>query len=230
MTDLPPLSIALVTYKRTSLAVRTIQSTIENLNYPKELIGWFVGDDGSPKEHERVVRKALDGQRMIEYSNERWRNDGEENTYFSGQVWNHILGVAHQHSDFVLWLEDDWEMENKIELEPYIRMLQEREDVGMVTFRMLNIGADVHVVGHKDIIYLQYQRSTPYAYCGHPSLRHARFVRYYGWFHEQRSPGEIELDMDSRYREMMDGPLVWRPAMLDQWGGWHHIGKEKTWE
>lgn len=229
MTDLPPLSIALVTYKRTPLAVRTIQSTLENLVYPKELIAWFVGDDGSPKAHEQALRKALDGQRLIEYSNERWRNEGEEKTFFSGQVWNHVLGIAHQHSDFVLWLEDDWVLENKLNLEPYIHLLQEREEVGMVTFRILSVGAEVMTIGHNGEIFLQYGRRTQYGYCGHPTLRHARFVRFYGWFHEQRTPGEIEIDMDSRYRGMTNGPHVWRPATLDQWGAWHHIGQEKTW-
>jgi len=228
--DLPPLAIVLVTYRRTEMAVRTIKSTIEHLLYPPELIAWFVGDDGSPKKHETAIRRALKDQRLREYSNERLRNEGEEDTFFSGQVWNHVLGLGYQYSDFVLFLEDDWDMENDLDLIPYVRLLQQREDVGMVTFRILNVGADVRTVGENGEIFLQYQRTSAYGYCGHPSLRHARFVRYYGWFHEQRSPGEIELDMDSRYREQVDGPHVWRPATLDQWGGWHHIGVDKTWE
>jgi GT2 family glycosyltransferase len=229
MTDLPNLSIALVTYRRTRQAVETIRSTIEHLKYPGG-IAWVVGDDGSPKKHQEAVIRALKGQRLIEYNNERLRFEGHEKSYFAGQVWNHALGIAYQNSDFVLWLEDDWVMEEDLELAPYVRLLQEREDVGMVSFRILNIGADVHSVGHDGIVYLQYQRSSPYAYCGHPSLRHARFVKRYGWFHEERSPGEMELDMDSRYRGDPEGPHVWRPATLDQWGGWHHIGEEKTWE
>jgi hypothetical protein len=120
-------------------------------------------------------------------------------------------------------------MEQPLSLEPYIKLLQEREDVGIVTFRILNIGADVHTVGHNGEMFLHYQRTSAYAYCGHPALRHARFVRHYGWFHEERSPGEIELDMDSRYREDPDGPNIWRPATLDQWGAFHHIGVDKTW-
>ena len=230
MTDLPSISIVLVTYKRTSLAVRTIESTIQNLVYPKELLAWVVGDDGSPKKHGTALRKALKGQRVIEYSNERFRDEGQEDTYFAGQTWNHALGIGYQNSDFVLFLEDDWELENQINLEPYVKLLQEREDVGIVTFRILSIGAETLTVGHNGEIFLQYGRRTQYGYCGHPALRHARFVRHYGWFHEQRSPGEIEIDMDARYRDDPDGPHIWRPATLDQWGGWHHIGQEKTWK
>lgn len=230
MSDLPPVSIVLVTYKRTQHAVRTIKSTLENLIYPPELLAWVVGDDGSPKAHEAALRKALKGQRLIEYNNERMRLIGEEKTYFSGQTWNHALGIGYQNSDFVLFLEDDWELENKIDLIPYVKLLQEREDVGIVTFRILSIGAHVTTIGHNGEIFLRYERDTQYGYCGHPALRHARFVRHYGWFHEARTPGEIEIDMDARYRDDPNGPWVWRPATLDQWGGWHHIGTEKTWK
>jgi GT2 family glycosyltransferase len=229
MTDLPLIAIVLVTYRRTQHAVRTVRSTIENLKYPKDLLCWVVGDDGSPKAHEKAVKNALTGQKLIGYYNERLRNQGEEKTFFAGQTWNQAMGIGYQQSDFVLFLEDDWELEQPLDLAPYARMLQEREDVGICTFRILNIGADVHTVGHDGVVYLQYQRTTPYAYCGHPALRHARFVRRYGWFHEQRSPGEIELDMDARYRGDPEGPHVWRPAALDPWGGYHHIGQEKTW-
>lgn len=230
MTNLPEISIVLVTYRRTQQAVRTVESTIKNLVYPKENLAWVVGDDGSPKTHGKAIRKALEGQRLIEYCNERYRNIGEEKTYFCGQTWNHAMGLGYQNADLVLFLEDDWEMEKPLELLPYVHLLREREDVGICTFRILNIGADVHTVGHDGRVYLQYQRTSPYGYCGHPALRHARFIRHYGWFHEQRNPGEIEIDMDSRYREDPNGPNIWRPATLDQWGGWYHIGDRKTWE
>lgn len=231
MTDeLPNIAIVMVTYKRTDQAVRTIKSTADNLVYPKEKLAWFVGDDGSPAKHETAVRKALKDESLHDYHNERMRPEGQEDSYYAGKVWNRALGLGYQFSDFVLFLEDDWLMEKPLFLEPYVKLLQEREDVGIVTFRILNVGADVHTVGHNGEVFLQYQRTSPYAYCGHPALRHARFVKYYGWFHEERSPGEIELDMDSRYREDGEGPVIWRPATLDQWGGWHHIGEVKTWK
>lgn len=230
MTDLPNIAIVLVTYKRTEETVRTIRATAEQLVYPKEKLGWFVGDDGSPKKHEVAVRKALEKEPLHAYHNERLRAEGQADTFYSGKVWNRALGLGYQWTDFVLFLEDDWVLEKPLELEPYVKILQEREDVGIVTFRILNIGADVHTVGHNGEVFLQYQRTTPYAYCGHPALRHARFVRHYGWFHEERSPGEIELDMDSRFRGDPTGPNIWRPATLDQWGGFHHIGNVKTWK
>ena len=108
--------------------------------------------------------------------------------------------------------------------------------MGIVTFRILSAGADVHTVGWNGEMFLRYERTSQYAYSGNPLLRHARYTKFYGWFAEDRSPGMMELGQDDeyRYREgairgAEDGPQIWRPATLDQWGGWHHVGTEKTW-
>jgi hypothetical protein len=112
----------------------------------------------------------------------------------------------------------------------YVKLLQEHTEVGIVSFRILSIGADVRTVGWDGEIFLKYLRTTQYAYSGNPHLRHARYTTHYGWFAEDRNPGLIELHQDDQYRlDVKGGPEIWRPAMLDQWGGFHHIGQDKTW-
>ncbi len=230
MTDnLPNLAICMVTYNRTNEALKTIRSTLKNLDYPKELIGFYLADDGSDKKHHDALLKELKKQdiRILGEHNERFR---EDESYNCGKGWNKGLGIAHQFSDFVLWLEDDWNLEKPLDLVPYVRILEEREDVGLITFRILSVGADVHTVGHNGNVYLDYQKTTQYAYSGNPYLRHARFTRHVGWFAEDRSPGLIELDMDDKFRTGPDGVAIWRPVDISIWGGWSHIGTLKTWE
>jgi len=230
MNDLPPLAIALVTYNRTREAVDTIESTCRNLGYPRELIGWYVGDDGSTNDHHEAVLGAIEkhGMKLIGHHNDRFRGD---ETYNCGRGWNKALGLCHQYSDFVLWLEDDWRLDSPLDLSPYVKILQDREDVGIVTFRILSVGADVHTVGHNGEVFLQYLRTTQYAYSGNPLLRHARYTRYYGWFAEDRSPGLIELHHDDMYRlDVKGGPWIWRPVGISQWGSWGHTGTDKTWK
>lgn len=232
MTDLPKLSIVLVTYKRTEMALRTIESTCKNLTYPKELRSWYVGDDGSPHKDMLRLLKALgeNEETMIGYHSERMRQKGDEDTFFAGLGWNKALGIGHQNSDFVLFLEDDWELDEPLDLVPYVKLLQEREDVGIVSFRILSVGNTVHTVGHDGHVYLRYERSSQYAYSGNPHLRHARMVRHYGWFSEKVNPGGIELAYDDLYRlDVKDGPQIWRPADISVWGSWKHIGSEKSW-
>ena len=228
MSDSPHLAIALVTYKRTREALETIRSTCQNLEYPQELIGWYIGDDGSPAEHHDALLKELEEQNMylIGHHNDRFR-DGDG--FNCGKGWNKALGMCHQYSDFVLWLEDDWVLEPPLDIKPYVKLLQENEKVGIVNFRILSVGADVHTVGANGTMYLKYLRTTQYAYSGNPLIRHARFTKHYGWFAEDRNPGLIELHQDDMYRlDVKDGPEIWRPVTIDPWGGWHHIG-EKVW-
>lgn len=237
MDDLPKLAIGLVTYRRTTEALRTIFSTISKLGYPAENIGWYVADDGTedPTHMERILA-ALSSQTLIGYHSERMRHKGQEGTHNAGLGWNRCLGNCHQFSDFVLFLEDDWDLDQPLDIVPYVKMLREREDVGACSFRILSAGADVHTVGYNGNMYLRYLRTTQYAYSGNPYLRHARYTRKYGVFAEDRSPGNIELHQDDQYRydgkilrSEDDGPQIWRPADISIWGGWKHIGTDKTW-
>lgn len=241
MSDLPPIAIGMVTYKRTSEAITTINSTCMNLDYPRELRRWYIADDGSPGDHVKVLLDCLTsrGELVLGSTTERLRLPGEEDTYHSGRVWNRGLGICHQFSDFVLWLEDDWRLDERLDLRPYIKLLADLDGtkpaegdanpkVGLISFRVLSVGSDLHSVGYDGIHYLKYLRTTPYAYSGNPHLRHARFTSHYGWFAESSHPGEIELDMDSRYRADDTGPDIWRPAMINPWGAWGHIGTDKA--
>lgn len=236
MSDLPDLAILLLTYKRTREALFTIRSTIENLQYPREKIKWYIADDGSPTNHVSAIMQELvdRSQTVIGSHNQKF----SDVPYAAGIGWNKGLGICYQATDYVLVLEDDWQMEAPLELTPYMKLLQDNQDVGLVSFRILSTGADVRTVGNDGLIYLEYRRTAQYAYSGNPHIRHARYTKYYGWYAEDRSPGLIELHQDDQYRFMSvapvvmreDGPKIWRPAMLDQWGAWHHIGNLKTWE
>lgn len=221
--DLPRLAIGMVTYKRTELAVRTIRGVAEFLGYPKELRSWYIGDDGSPQEHINTLLGTLadNSETLLGYHSQRF-------TPMTGEGWNRVLGLCHQASEFILFLEDDWELHQHLDIVPYVKMLQEREDVGLVRLGHLAVGSDVHIVGHAGVHYLQYQKTTPYAFSGNPHIRHGRFTRYYGWYAVDKNPGEIELDYDWRFRTMPDGPKIWRPADIPGWGVFGHIGTEKS--
>lgn len=231
MNYLPNVAICVVTYERTEMALRTIQSTISNLEYPKENIGWYIADDGSRPEHIASILKLLEdnGQTLIGFHSERLRAKEHEGTHHAGVGWNRGLGLCHQWSDYVLWLEDDWDLTETLQLVPYVTLLRDRDDIGICTFRILTIGADVHTEGYEGQMYLRYLRSTQYAFSGNPYLRHARYTTKYGWFAEDRNPGLMELHQDDQYRLAMEGPWIWRPVNISPWGAWKHIGNIKTW-
>jgi len=241
MTEWPNLAIVLLTYMRTPEALRTIEGICNNLGYPKEKRGWYIADDGTPGNHFETLTgtlKLLD-EKVIGSHSKRFSPK-------TGIGWNKAVGIAFQYSDYVLVMEDDWELSGNfdmnsenhpgkfqvnpylngsLDIKPYIEMLSEREDVGMVRLGGLAVGNHVEIVGHNGYHYVKYLRNKPYAYSGNPHLRHARFQRAYGSFsEEEKRPGELELDLDFRFRRD-GGPDIWRPADIPAWGIFHHIGE-----
>lgn len=245
MTDLPNLAILLQSYNRPDCAIRTINGIVDNLGYNGE-IAWYLADDGSEKGSFENILNALRGrgQAILGYYNDRLYP-------FTATGWNKGLGICYQFSNYVLVMEDDWELsgnfdmnpENhpgkfnispymvggKFDIHPYIEMLSQREDVGMVRLGGLAVGNTVEIVGHNGHHYLKYLRDRSYAFSGNPSIRHARFVRSYGWYDESgpRNPGELELAYDWKFRHTL-GPDIWRPSDIPGWGIFHHIGRERT--
>jgi hypothetical protein len=231
MTELPLLAIELITFKRTDMARRTVDSTCLNLGYPRDRRGWYVADDGSPVEHiNAIVNRLVNaGEVIIGFHNERLRHAGQENTYFAGYGWNRGLGLAHQWSDYVLTLEDDWELQKPLDITRYIGTLRDHEDVGLIRLGTLAVGNTVDIVGYDGVHYLKYSREQAYAYSGNPNIRHARFTRAYGNYAEDKNPGEIELAMDWNFRQN-PGPDIIRPAEINPWGAFGHIGTDKSYE
>jgi hypothetical protein len=122
---------------------------------------------------------------------------------------------------------DDWKLMRDLDIEPYVRMLHERPDVGMVRLGGLPVGLDLHSVGHGGIHYLNVLRSTSYQYSGNPSLRSVRFARAYGPYPEDKNPGDTEIAYDARVRSI-EGPAIWWPVDLGGWSVWGHIGTQQS--
>lgn len=227
MDEYPSIAAVLVTFNRTELALRTIRGLGQYLDYPLEKVYFYVADDGSPREHVDAILKEIVncGFCVLGYHNEKFR----PGTHFPGIGWNMGLMAAHQKSPFVLMMEDDWELRRPLAISPYLRMLHDREDVGMVRLGHLAVGSKVEIVGYSGIHYLHYLPDTQYMYSGNPHIRHVRFSQAVGPFAEDKTPGEIELDQDYKARTLPNVPAIWRPADIPGWGIFHHVGQEKTW-
>lgn len=227
MDEYPVISAVMVTFNRTDLALRTIRGLGQYLAYPKEKVAFYIADDGSPREHvDAILHEVIvNGFTVLGYHNQKFL----PGTFFPGKGWNLALATAHKKSPFVLWLEDDWELRRPLAISPYLRMLHDLENVGVVRLGHLAIGSDVRIVGYSGIHYLEYLRSTPYAYSGNPHIRHVRFSDACGLFREDRNPGDIELEQDQVFRSNPNIPAIWRPADIPGWGIFGHTGTEKTW-
>ena len=224
MSDLPRVAIVLVTYTRTEYAVRTVNSVRENLVYSQEL-GWYVADDGSPGSHFDEVVKAVGKAPIIGLHSE----DFVLGKRWPGKSWNKAWEFAHEWAPIVLWLEDDWQLQRELNIDPYVELLMTNEKVGMVRLGHLAIDLNMTSMGHAGIHYLQMWRNMTYGFSGNPSLRHQRFAQAYGPYKEDIEPGDTEVEYDSRFRNT-SGPEIWWPVDLGGWGIFSHIGQEQSYQ
>jgi hypothetical protein len=217
---MPRLAVCLLTYQRTEYAVRTVESMIDNLRYEGE-IGFYVADDGSEGAHVFAVMEALEAKEAKVFGSHSERLK-------SGPSWNRAVKNALEWADYVLWLEDDWELGKELDVTPYVALLTEREDIGMVRLGYLAVNLKCLTVGHAGRHYLQMSRDTQYAYSGNPSIRHRRYFDAYEWYPgDSRGPGDCEIWHDGKFRAKA-GPEIWWPVDLGGWSVWGHIGEKQS--
>jgi hypothetical protein len=214
-----PITIILLTYKRTATALRTIAAAREFLRYPD--LRWYVADDGSPVEHVDAVCAAL--------SPDLWGWHSERRGY--GGNANAAWDKANEVGALTFWLEDDWELRQPLDLWPYAAMLLEREDVGMVRLGYLNAQISAKCIAHNNDLYWALDHEPVHGsqcvFTGHPSLRHSSYREAYGDYPTGLYPGETELMYAYQYR-MGTGPSIVWPAAYPPGGYFGHIGDVKT--
>lgn len=220
-----PITVVLLTYERTEVAVRTINAATKHLQYPDW--NWFVADDGSSEEHVDAIMEALENSKrpVIGISHDRV-------SYGTGA--NRGVHAAFSYGNLVLMLEDDWELTRDLDLWKYAALLMERSDIGMVRMGYLNAGITGTAVGHQGNLYWalddhESRTHSCFAFAGHPALMHKRFFDSRGYYPEKWQPGETELHMAWQVSERLEPRIVW-PTELGSNGPWGHIGQIQSYE
>jgi hypothetical protein len=217
-----PITVILQTYRRTEYALRTIRAARRNLIYGGAL-HWYVADDGSPREHVDVVLEAV-GSGLLAYHSERRGYGANANA-----AWD----AADQIGALSLWIEDDWELRQPLDLYAYACLLMETHEVGMVRLGVLNLDMRGRSWAHGGRVYWKLDREphlegTP-VFTGHPSLRHRRYRQAYGDYPTGLMPGDTELAYAWQFRiGSPDAPAIVWPADYPAQGFFGHIGSIKT--
>ena len=213
-----PVVIILQTYKRTDVALRTIAAARQFLRYPE--LYWYIADDGSDGAHVDAVLSAAGY--LVGFHTERRGYGANANA-----AWD----AADAIGALTLWLEDDWELRQPIDLYVYAALLMERADIGMVRLGYLNAGIQGRTIAHVNSLYWALDRQPvddwQCVFTGHPSLRHRRYREAYGNYPTGLNPGDSELAYAYQYR-IGSGPAIVWPADYPQGGLWSHIGTIKT--
>ena len=211
------ITIILQTWERTEYALATIAAAKRNLHYGGPL-RWYVADDGSRTEHWFKVMDALDAG--TEFHSVR-RGYGAN----SNAAWDAVS------SDLTFWLEDDFVLNEPLDLTPHAYALMDDDRLGMVRLGYID---PARLNPAEDFARRRYHTMTRdwpdnafYAFTGHPSLRHRRYREAYGDYPTGHTPGETELHYAYQYR-IGQGPLIVWPEGYPSGGLFAHIGSVKT--
>jgi len=130
------------------------------------------------------------------------------------------------NGSLILMMEDDWYLEKPLDVEPYTKVLLNNPNAGMIRFGYAAAGLSGELVSEENRLLWKIVRNNyTYRFVGHPSLRHKRFHEVYGYYSENLSPGQTELNMCGKVNAV-SGPDVYIPYEFNQWGAFAHIGSE----
>lgn len=215
MAEYPPIMALIVTYRRLSLAIRTIQSVKEQVRYPGQ-IGFHIADDGSGEEYIARLRDEIGPDYHVTATNARRGGVGRN--------MNMGIQACLERADMWLHLEDDWVLPIPLDLEPCVRLLEQDPTVGMVRLGCISAGVRGRVFGARNRAWWRLERgSDTYIFVGNPSLRHRRFYDTYGPYPEGLLPGETELSYCGQFSVRQGPDIVW-PAWLNTREMFQHIG------
>lgn len=225
MTELPPLTIVLLTYTddpagpRAKYAAKTLSAVRENFSYSGPLY-LHVADDGSPPEHLKNLQKLVKGWDLAGFT----ASNSERGGY--GANWNLATQFFHPRGGIVLPLEDDWELAKPLNADAYVHTLTEPA-AGINCIRLGYLGFTNPLFGvlmrHGGITYLLFDADSPETHVcsGHPRLETVPWERAVGPWDEGHDPGWTERLWCERRQARLG--IAW-PMDAPTWGTFSHIG------
>lgn len=226
------LTVVLLTYQRTEYAVRTITALGEHLVDPysgviSDPIRLHIADDGSTQEHkDEILHAALSywPKELISLSDSGHRGYGAN--------YNAATQVVHQFSDYIMPVEDDWELSRKLDCDQLISAMdKEPELLGCV--RLGNIGYTGTLQGKfiwvndQHYIALDASSSEKHVFAGHPRIESVQWSRKLGPWPEGLTPGETELSVCGRRNSRLG--VAWPVDLIHPIGDlFLHIGEVRS--
>lgn len=211
----PKISVLLITYKRTEIALKTIRALKEHLIYPRELIHWHIADDGSSKEHIQSLVNEIED--YCSFSDAKRKGVGHS--------MNLGMAACLEYSNYILWLEDDWQLTKPYNIDLHIKMLQEWPTVGMIRLGYISPGIKGELISAANQLWWLLDKGPQYTFTGHAALRTREFCNAYGQYPTDRTPGQTELYMCGTFNGKK-GPAIVVPADMGTYGLFGHIGNE----
>lgn len=221
------LAIVLLTYNRLDYARTTLQSTLHNLKTLEE-IRVHIASDGDTEDYLSELRSIASNylcEDRITVSNVKRLGYGTSYNAAT-QVVHNLEGI-----EYVLPLEDDWELIRPLAIDPMISVLRDRI-FGCV--RMGYIGYTQQLrcsfVNHGGYHYLALDPDSPepHVFAGHPRIETVAWERSVGEWPQGLQPGQTEWEV--AHRKEARQQIAWPISQINPEGdAFQHIGAVRSW-
>lgn len=222
------LAIVLLTYNRLSYAETTLSSVLANLKTNEEL-HVHIASDGDKESYLESLREIA--EHYIPCSSHITLTSVSQLGY--GASYNAATQVVHnlRGAEFVLPLEDDWELKRTLDVDPILQVLKDRV-FGCVRMGYIGYTQQLRAsfVSHAGCHWLALDPDSPepHVFAGHPRIETVAWQRRVGPWPEGLQPGQTEWEVAHRReaREMVAWPIS---LVRPDGDAFVHIGAERSW-
>lgn len=213
------LTIVLLTYNRIEYAKRTLESVLDELDFNGGL-RVHIASDGDGESYIAQLTKICE-----EYDVPCASTNSERGGY--GRNYNLATQAVHEWSDFVLPLEDDWELVREFSPVPLMRAMH-TTGIGCMRLGYLGWTQDFRgrFISAEEMHFIEFDPASPepHVFAGHPRLETVEFQRLVGPWPEGLSPGATEFAV--AHIPAARRGVAWPLTLADTRGGdlFAHIG------
>ena len=195
---------------RLETADKALTSWVENLKYEGKF-QLHIADDGSDPNRLMSLRdRKLRWEPPVIFSHQQ--------RHGVGASLNAGVFQAREEDALLLYLVDDWELLQPLDLTPWAKLLMEDESIGMVRLGPPHPWLTGQIIHHPDCDwYIKLDRHH-FVYGHRPALYHRRFFDAYGLFKEGVSAYECERLYNENFCQQ-SGPDI----VLALSHPWRHI-------
>lgn len=222
----------LLTYNRLEYARRTLWSTLTNLcyagtteRYPRGDLHVHIASDGDTSEY--IDELCSVARNFVYDGNITWSN--AERAGYGGN-YNLATQVIHNFSDYVLPLEDDWELTKAFDVQPILSLLDSGKAncvrLGYIGYTQPLKGEFIYHNGLNWLL-LDEDSPEPHVFAGHPRIETVEFERAVGEWPIGLDPGSTEFAV-AHILQARQG-IVWPCDLVKPSGDlFAHIGTQRS--
>lgn len=222
------VTICLLTYARTEYAKCTLQSCLDGISYSGYAgkVSVHIADDGSEAAHRECLYELAGG-----YSNVQGVTISNSERGGYGKNVNLATQVMHSFSDYVLMLEDDWELVRSLDLDALVNVFEAEPRIncirmGYMSFTQRVFGEVIDVANSKYFLF-DPASPEPHVFAGHPRFERVSYQRQVGAWPENLAPGATEFSV--AHRVPAKTGVVWPMDLVAPRGGlFCHIGTVRS--